>query len=146
MIRDYKVYRDIDGKQGSGYIEILPGNFEGKWWNPESLFILEDEFAVVGAVIGFRVPEYDHYNTCTTIDAHACWAVIRDLEALAGALAPTASVADWERLPAFKQSNYVLRFADLEENKLAFRQMIEELVAWLRETMAYNRSIAVLGV
>jgi len=92
------------------------------------------------------VPEYDHYNACTVINADTCWEIIRDLEALADALAPAARVSGVERLPAFEQPSHVLRFADIAENKPALRQMIQELVAWLRETMAGNQSIAVLGM
>jgi len=36
MIHDYRIYRNIDGKSsGSAYIEILPGPFKDKCWNPE---------------------------------------------------------------------------------------------------------------
>ena len=148
MRRDFTIYRDIDGQAGSNYIEILPGPFKQAWWNAESIFILEEDFLVIGAVIGIHVPDYDHYNSCTVIDTQACVRIIRDLEFLAEQLAaPVAFASNVEQFAAFKLRREVLRFVpDNEEDKSACTKMIQNLTIWLRQTMDDYQSISILGM
>lgn len=67
---------------------------------------------------------------------------IRDLDRFASVLSPTATKADLRWLLAFARHE---RFFDsFEDNVPALRQMVLELVAWLREVMEYERSTTIL--
>lgn len=106
-------------------------------------FFREEAFDIVETIICSHVPSYDHYGN-TNIDSHTCWEIIRDLERFASVLLPDATKADLKRLPVFaRQSTF---FENFEENVPALRQMVLELVAWLREVMEYERSITIIGI
>jgi hypothetical protein len=78
---DFKIYWNVDGRQSSGYMEILPGEYKGKCWNWESAFIHEVEFEDALESIFFRhAPDFDHYGN-TVIGSDQCWAIIDDLKA-----------------------------------------------------------------
>lgn len=143
MITEFKILRNLDGKHGTNYMEIQPGEFKHKCWHPASIFFREEAFEIVESIIWARVPAYDHYGN-TPIDSHTCWEIIRDLDRFASVLSPAATTASLKRLPIFaRQSAF---FENVEENVPALRQMVQELVAWLREVMAYERSITILGM
>lgn len=144
MVTEFKILRNLDGKHGgSDYMEILPGEFKYTYWNQESVFFREEAFDIVETIICARVPSYDHYGN-TPIDSHTCWEIIRDLERFASVLTPAATKADLKRLPAFARHSGF--FENFDENAPALRQMIRDLVAWLREVMEIERFITIIGV
>lgn len=141
----YQILRNIDGRSGTCYMEVLPGPFRGNCWNAESLFFNEDAdgFGIVETIIASRVPAYDHYDN-TEIDSHACWDIVRDLEKLIGVLAADASPSELQQLPIFQRHKNF--FADVESNRPALLTMLTELVAWLRVTLDSYRSITIVGM
>ena len=141
----YQIFRNIDGRTGSCYMEVLPGPFNGNCWNAESLFFDADAdgFGIVETIICSHVPSYDHYGN-TAIDGRWCWDIVRDLENLIGILGPDASPSDLQRLPIFHRHEEF--FADMESNRPALLAMLTELVAWLREVLDYYGSITILGI
>ena len=126
-------------------MEVLPGPFKGRCWNAESLFFDEDAngFGIVETIIASRVPVYDHYDN-TEIDNHTCWDIVRDLEKLISLLASDVSPSELLRLPVFQRSQRF--FADVENNRPALLTMPTDLVAWLRDTLSYYRSITIVGM
>jgi len=143
MITEFKILRNLDGKHGTNYMEIQPGEFKHKCWHPASIFFREEAFDMVESIICARVPAYDHYGN-TLIDSHTCWEIIRDLDRFASVLSPATTTADLRRLPIFERQSAF--FENVEENVPAVRQMVQELAVWLREVMAYERSITILGM
>lgn len=143
MTTEFKMLRNLDGSQGTDYMEILPGEFKHLCWNPESIFFREEAFDIVETIICSHVPSYDHYGN-TNIDSHTCWEIIRDLERFASVLSATATQANLKRLPVFARQDYF--FENFDENLPALRQMVQALTTWLREVMAYERSITILGL
>jgi hypothetical protein len=84
---DFSIVWNQDGLQGSGYMELLPGEFKGKWWNLESAFIHEAEFeGPLEAIFAKHAPDFDHYGN-TAIGKDQCWAIIDDLKALGSSAA-----------------------------------------------------------
>ncbi len=90
---DFSIIWNQDGRHSSGYMEILPGDYKGKCWNRESVFIREDEFEnSLEPIFALHAPAFDHYGN-TAIGKDQCWAIIDDLKALGG---PAASeLAIW---------------------------------------------------
>lgn len=79
---DFRILWNLDGRHGSGYMEILPGEDNGKYWNRESAFISETEFEDSLETIFVRhAPDFDHYGN-TSIGKDQCWAIIDDLKAI----------------------------------------------------------------
>jgi len=51
--------RDFDG---TAYVEIGPGTYSGKHWQPGYLFIDEDDFFPAEQALRTHVSNYDHYD------------------------------------------------------------------------------------
>ena len=141
----YQIYRNIDGRRGSCYMEFLPGVFKGQCWNAESLFFDFDGegFYIVQTIIAFHVPSYDLYDN-TAIDSHRCWDIVRDLEKLIDLLASDVAPSELQRIPALGRRETF--FADVENNRPALLAMLTELVAWLRKTLDGYGSITIVGM
>lgn len=144
-MHDFQIFRNIDGRSGTCYMEVLPGPYKGTHWNTESIFFDEgaDGFGIVETSIASRVLAYDHYDN-TEIDSHTCWDIVCDLEKLIGILASDVASSELQRLPVFARSQVF--FANVENNRPALLMMLTELVAWLRDTLSYSRSITILGM
>ena len=108
MTTEFKILRNLDGKHGSDYMEILPGEFKNNCWNPESIFFREEAFEIVETIIRARVPSLDHYEN-TSIDSVTCWEIIRDLDRFAGVLSPGATTASLKQLPVFERQSAFLK-------------------------------------
>lgn len=79
---EFRIIWNQDGRHGTEYMEILPGEYKGKYWNSDSAFIQEDEFAgSLGPIFARHTPNFDHYGN-TAIGKDQCWAIIDDLKAL----------------------------------------------------------------
>lgn len=79
---EFRILWNLDGRHGTEYIEILPGEFNGKYWNVESAFIDEEEFAEsLEDVFVRHAPDFDHYGI-TVIGEDACWIIIDSLKSL----------------------------------------------------------------
>lgn len=78
----FKILCYQDGLQGSEYIEILPGEDKGEWWNWESAYIHGDEFTgLLESIFKKHAPDFDFYGN-TAIGKDQCWAIIDDLKSL----------------------------------------------------------------
>jgi hypothetical protein len=79
---DFSIVWNQDGLQGSGYMELLPGEFKGKWWNLESAYIREYEFEdALESIFARNAPDFYRYGN-TAIGSDQCWAIIDDLKAI----------------------------------------------------------------
>jgi hypothetical protein len=90
---DFSIAWNQDGRHSSGYMEILPGDYEGTYWNRESAYIREDEFETsLESIFARHAPAFDHYGN-TAISGDQCWAIIDDLKALGNSAA--SELANW---------------------------------------------------
>lgn len=89
---EFRIIWNQDGRQGSNYMELLPGEDNGKCWNWESAFIPEDEFAdSLESIFARHAPDFDHYGN-TAIGKDQCWAIIDDLKALGSSSAKELAI------------------------------------------------------
>jgi hypothetical protein len=90
---DFRIIWNQDGRQSSGYMEILPGAYKGRCWNRESAFIHEAELEdALESIFATHAPDFNHYGN-TAIGKDQCWAIIDDLKALGGSAA--SELANW---------------------------------------------------
>ena len=60
---EFRIIWDLDGRKGSGYMELLPGEYKGRFWNRESAFIREDEFEdALESIFVKHAPDFDHHG------------------------------------------------------------------------------------
>jgi hypothetical protein len=59
---DYAIYRDPKELESTGFMEIGPGKYSGKHWQPGFIFVWEDAFGMAEGVVAKHFSEYDHFE------------------------------------------------------------------------------------
>jgi hypothetical protein len=59
---DYRIYRNKNELESTGYIEIGPGKYTGAHWQEGFLFVWEDAFGMAEGILAKHLPEYDHLS------------------------------------------------------------------------------------
>lgn len=132
--------------RGTLYFEFQPGLHAGLHWQPGSVFVREEFWADLGAVVGRHAPGYGHYSF-TPIAAPSWDGILSEFDALATGLRaalerPAAAVLlpalfRWfEPLAGTYWRHYVLQYAVL----------VRELSGWVRGQLAEHGSVSVLGI
>jgi hypothetical protein len=132
--------------RGTLYFEFQPGTFAGRHWQPGSVYVREEFWADLGAVVARHAPGYSHYSF-TPIAADAWTGILAEFEALvtvlraardhAAALALLPSLSRWfEPLGGVYWRRYVLQYAAL----------VRDLSGWVRAQLAEYETVSVLGI
>lgn len=59
---DYRILRQKEDLDSTGYIEIGPGKYSGKHWQEGFLFVWEDAFGMAEGILTKHFPDYDHFS------------------------------------------------------------------------------------
>lgn len=59
---DYRVYRSTAELESTGYIELGPGRYAGKHWQPGFVFVWEHAFGMAEGILATHFPAYDHFG------------------------------------------------------------------------------------
>ncbi len=59
---DYLIRREKADLDSTGYMEVGPGRYSGKHWQPGFLFVWEDAFAMAEGILAKHFPAYDHFS------------------------------------------------------------------------------------
>ncbi|MFZ4396090.1 MAG: hypothetical protein ACOYOU_10745 [Kiritimatiellia bacterium] len=72
---DYQIRADSKELDPTGYMEIGPGRYNKKHWQPGFLFIWEDAFGMAEGIVTKHFPSYDHFgmNDISKKIASASW-------------------------------------------------------------------------
>jgi hypothetical protein len=138
-----------------GAVEFLPGEFKGQFWNAASVYLEEGTFVLISNPIARHVPDVRYFGNAVV--QRPVWEkIIADLEALAIRVSQAANLRELDGTLGFLRSLVVDPDEDSDEEKefqkdfpanaKALVVVINELVAWLRETLKTYDSISILGV
>jgi hypothetical protein len=72
----YQVHRTKDF-EGTDWVEIGPGTYDGKHWQPGFLYISEENFVPAELIVGRHLPGYDHY-AMNNVPRDAGLAIVED--------------------------------------------------------------------
>lgn len=59
---DYRIRRNTRDLDSTGYMEIGPGQYQGKHWQDGFLFVWEDAFGMAEGILSHHLPEYNHFG------------------------------------------------------------------------------------
>lgn len=132
--------------EGTCYIEILPGKFQGECWNSQSVFFDEEHFGFIEPTIIRHCPEHDHY-TFTDIDKTVWEDILADLQRLHQSIGDASRLSDLHGEVDLVFTTTKQRFLEAEaDNMQNLRQMLNDFILWARKTLKSHDSIAVLGM
>src|SRR4051794_827744 len=105
-----RLIKDKTELQGTGYFELLPGEYQGQCWKAGSVFLAEDVFDLVEPVIARHEPRFDHY-AFVAIPRPTWERIIADLERLAELAGSAAGVGNLRGEAGFISSDAEEEFA-----------------------------------
>jgi hypothetical protein len=137
---------DPSALKGTVYFEFLPGRYAGECWQRGSIFLTEQAFAHIEPIFAKHRPDYDHY-AFVEIPRSQWEPILQDLEAMAEFLhsRPAASEV-CERVGFFAARNKEAFVQELESNVAQLRTTLVDLLRWIRDRLASNDAISVLGI
>ncbi|HYW06003.1 MAG TPA: hypothetical protein VE913_03550 [Longimicrobium sp.] len=140
------IFRDPAELDGTAYIELLPGGYRDSCWNVGSVFLTEEVFGYVEPIIERHEPRFDHF-AFVDVERSTWDAILDDFAELARALRAAASADDVAPLLGFFYLGTREQFAaSFRENADTLAALLDELRIWLREQLARESVVAVLGM
>ena len=131
---------------GTCYIEVLPGRYENRCWNPQSVFFAEEHFCFIEPTIIRHCAEHDHYSF-TDIDRSKWQHILADLEQFANEVDASSQLPDTNGVvklgPETRKSS---PFQSEGEDVASLREMLLGFTRWVRQTLESHDTIAVLGI
>jgi hypothetical protein len=145
-MNNIRIIKNKTELEGTVYIELLPGAYNGVTWNEGSLFFEEETFGHLELAMQKHAPEYNRY-AFTEIKLDAWLEVIREWKALQLLLQHAASVSDLNNQVGFIFVGSEQRFAEnFQTNKDALAIVIEELCNWIDTKARAHVCVTVLGL
>lgn len=141
-----KIIRSKDELEGTCYIEVLPGKYNGKCWSDDSIFFSEEVFGFLEKSIEREYPEYDHY-AFSEIHKETWLRILERLNILVSLLDDNATIEE------FKDHVYFVFVSSEDEFKQDFDNnvhklcvLIKEFQDWIRVQFQTQDYISVLGI
>ncbi|XDD46704.1 hypothetical protein AB3N60_01015 [Leptospira sp. WS39.C2] len=143
MPTEFKIYDDPNELEGTAYIEFLPGRYNGKCWNENSIFMDETTFSIFEDVIESILEGYDHYafkelpETKIPILLHLLEQRKREIfnETLFNITLTSYSEV---------QKEWIVKL--ILADKKAAMEVLETLIAWIQNMQKQNLPLSILGI
>jgi hypothetical protein len=135
--------RELDG---TAYVELLPGRFNGECWIEGSLFIAEDAFEYVEPIVARHVPSYDHYEV-TDVDSGTWGRIVHDLKMASQRLESVRSDAQLEDVLGLpKRHTRTGSDALLKAKAAQIGKLLNDLCCWLLNQTRVREGVAIIGL
>jgi hypothetical protein len=141
-----RIIKNKSELEGTVYIELLPGSYNGVCWNEGSIFFEEETFGYLELAMQKHAPEYNRY-AFTEIKLDAWLEIIKELQSLKLLLQQAKSVSELRDQVGFIFIGTEKRFAqNLQTNKDALVGVLEELCNWIDAKARAHGCVTVLGL
>jgi hypothetical protein len=132
--------------EGTCYIEVLPGSYNGQCWNEGSLFFDEEVFGYLEPIIEKHVSAYNHY-AFTEIEKTQWLAITDDFEHLNAQISSSTTISDFQEKVGFIFNGTGERFSmNFHSNKAVLIQLISEFISWVKIKLNQYTSLTILGI
>ncbi len=137
---------DVSALNGTCYIEVLPGRYRQKAWNPESVYFGEEHFGFIEPAIERHFPGFNHY-AFNDISVAVWEEILLGLSQLRERITCTSVLSEIEDDVGFifetTKSNFL---ASEQANLRQLNEMLDEFIRWARATLKNHDSISILGM
>lgn len=125
--------------EGTDYFELLPGQYKGSCWGPESVFMKEQVFAYLEPLLVKHIDGYDHYSFME-VSKEQWFDILRELKDLKVNLSSKGDPVKY--IFTMRAEFDSLQDMGIED----LNSLIGELVQWCEETLKTHPSISILGL
>jgi len=141
-----EIIKDLKELNGTCYIEVLPGKYNGVCWNAESIFFDEESFSYLEKLIGQIYGEYDHYDFSVIYKDD--WNKILDLlDEFMEFLKRSPKSEEMENYVDYffvnSKENFNMNF---NENVQVLKVFITDFQDWIRKQLNNHDYISILGI
>ncbi len=145
-VNNIRIIKHKSELEGTVYIELLHGAYNGICWNESSLFFEEETFGYLELALEKHAPSYNRY-AFTEIQLDAWLEIIQELKTLQLLLQKAQSIGKLRDQVGFIFVGSEERFAEhFQTNKNALTGVIEELCHWINENARAHGCVTVLGL
>ena len=138
---NYKLYRNKKELNGTCYFEFLPGKYQNKCWNDNSVFLSEDSVYLFEDLLKKVNNKYDHY-AFIGYNKNQISMLINELSKR---LYEIENINNYELVGTFFRKEYYSELNEnLRRNKNEIKIMLQDLIDWLK-TININE-ITILGI
>jgi len=138
--------RDVSELDGTAYVELLPGKYQGECWGRRSVFLTEEAFGFFEKTVEKFVPAFDHY-AFVEIDGSTWISILEEMAMARQNIAAARNVN--ELLPhvhfyyAQSRNEFDLHFSENQERLI---QLFTEVATWVASQLQTEKSVSVLGL
>ncbi len=141
-----RLIEDKSELHGTCYFEFLPGSYQGKCWNEQSVFLAEEVFSLIEPVIQRQAPDFSHY-AFLDISKERWMEIIRDLRDVRSKCAVATGIGEVREHLGFLFAGSEASFTDdFLGNAQALVKLIDDLIRWLAQTLEREQFVAILGI
>jgi hypothetical protein len=139
-----RLVHDLTELRGTCYFEILPGRYQGKCWNQNSVFMTEEVFGYLEPIFERRSPDFNHYSF-VEITKNDWIIILADFSSLLSILSRAKNIREFESEIEYRYS--VDSFAsDFHSNTFDLMILIRDFSDWVVENLNSQEYISVLGI
>lgn len=141
-----EIIKDKTALEGTCYIELSLGKYQGKHWQEGSLFFDEEVFGLIEYIFAEHIPQYDHY-AMNDADYSAWQKILEDLKTLSNTLNHADEFQQVMGKVGFtfggSRDYFQIHF---DACKTGLIRMLKELIVWAEQNVERHRYIAILGI
>ncbi len=141
---DYLIRRDTSELDSTGYVEVGPGRYARKHWQPGFLFVWEDAFGMAEGIVARHLPEYDHF-AMNDVPRGAGLRITTDWRQAADLL-PGLSAAEVHDVLNLGAAYRDRLDAEVEAHRAEIAVMLRELAAECERFYAAGDWVCILGI
>lgn len=145
MMDRIEIIKDKLALEGTCYIELSVGKYQGKHWENTSLFFDEETFAFIEAVFERNIPDYDHYGM-NDAGSESWRKIVSELEELNELFSSASEYEDIVSKVSLPRGCLYYFQYDFQLCKDLLEKMISELITWVEINIEKHACIAVLGI
>ncbi len=140
------IITDKSKLDGTAYIEIYPGKFDGSHWSDKSVFFEEHHWEYLTRIIQRHYPDYDPYGFQSLSSGN--WKpILCDLQSLAKRIESGQKINDIRSEISFMSEYTENEFMKNEESNLnKLKQTIELFTLWVIENLQSSQFVSILGL
>ncbi|WP_422139943.1 hypothetical protein [Endozoicomonas sp. ALC020] len=146
VMSDLKIIRNKSELDGTHFVELQPGHFNGKHWSDNSIFIMDDHFSYFDRVIKSAVSRYGFYGY--TVIKKSEWLEILELyKKLLVELETATHLSDLKPyVDIYGDGINRLIQQRFDDNMGIFKKTVQELVDWIEEQLKNKKCITIIGL
>ena len=139
---DYLVRHTPEELDSTCFVEIGPGPYSRKHWQPGFTFVPDDAFAFAQGIVSYHFPAYDPY-AMNELPAETASAIAVELRAALQYLTSVESAIEALRLGSYRTTWFR---SELRGNRDEIREMLSQIASALERSAQGAESVCVLGM